>query len=101
MDSEHPNRKGHERLLGLSLVVIFALLVAATVGTYLAGIAALHGRLRFFVPAVLGSVRMPGLRPSELVVAAAILLMTVAFLGLLIHDAREPQAADDTADRTA
>jgi hypothetical protein len=81
---------GHERIAAVGLILGFTILVTGAVAIYLTGFNALHNRLRLLMPAVLGSVRMPTLRPSELVVAAAIVVMTIAFVALLIHDARQP-----------
>ena len=78
----------HDRLLGVALVLGFLVLVGTAVGVYVVGESALHLRLRTIAPAVVRSIRMPAVGPVELVLGAAVVIMTVAFIALLVHDAR-------------
>ena len=87
----------HERVIAVAIVVGFAVLVASAVAVYLTGFSALHNRLRLLVPAALGSVRMPSLRPTELAIAAAFAVITIALVALLVHDACQSQPAGDEA----
>ena len=85
---------GHERLLAAGLVIGFLALVASVVGIYLVGITSFHGHVRVIVPAIERLVRMPTVSPAGAVLALALIAMVVAFVALLIRDAREGRTTD-------
>ena len=83
----------HDRVVGLALLVGFLVVVGGAIAAYVAGASALHVRFRSIVPAIVGSLRMPAVGPAELVLGAAIIVMSVAFVALLIHDARSGEGS--------
>jgi hypothetical protein len=85
----------HERLAEVALIGGFLVLVGAALATYVAGLQMFHSRLRVIVPAVIRSIRMPTAGPAELVLGATVAVMAAAFLGLLLHDARQSQSVSD------
>jgi hypothetical protein len=85
----------HERLAGVALIAGFLVLVGAALAAYVAGLELFHSRLRVIVPAVIRSIRMPTAGPAELVLGATVGVMAAAFLGLLLHDARQSRSAGD------
>jgi uncharacterized membrane protein len=85
----------NERLDEVGLIVGLLVLLALALTAYVAGLQVFHSRLRVIVPAVIRSIRMPTLGPAELVLGATVAVMTVTFLALLVHDARQSRSTGD------